>query len=191
MSVGPEEFSAALREFGSPHAMPPEVRIPRPLGVALAAVVATGVAIGVAIETTARTRILRATFLGSAFGYLAVSLLDFAEHFRLEKEETGRYGTFEVVVPGETANHVATVATLFSILAFSRTPRRRSNTRDVATLAAPALFLALGWRDELVYHRRRSLHREDVMHTVSHLAAGVMLTSFTARTLVDWKRLKT
>jgi len=50
--------------------------------------------------------------------------------------------------------------------------------RDYLVLASPALFLVLGWRDELVYHRRRCVHREDIMHTVSHLAAGVMMCSF-------------
>ena len=190
MSIGTFDAEVSPLERGPHLVTPADVRIPAPLGLALGAVVATGVAVGIALETTARTRILRATFLGSAFGYLAVSLVDFAEHFRLEKEKSGRYMTFTVVPPGETANHVATVATLASILAFSRAPKARSTARDVAVLAAPALFLALGWRDEFVYHRRRSVHREDMMHTISHLAAGVMLTAFTARTLVDWKRIE-
>ena len=54
----------------------------------------------------------------------------------------------------------------------------------VASVAAPIghaigwQVIPLGWRDELVYHRQRTDHREDMFHTVGHLAAGVMLTSF-------------
>jgi hypothetical protein len=55
--------------------------------------------------------------------------------------------------------------------------RKRLRARDWFTISAPGIFLALGWRDELKFHRRRSAHREDLMHTVAHLAAGVMLAS--------------
>lgn len=124
--------------------------------------------------------LVRGTFLASAMGYLTVSLLDFGLHFKMERERTGHAVGWEVVPLGESVNHVLTVGTLVSLLALARTPRRgKPAFRDRWTLAAPALFLALGWRDELVYHRRRSDHREDMLHTVAHLAAGVMLTSFT------------
>jgi hypothetical protein len=50
----------------------------------------------------------------------------------------------------------------------------------VVTLFGPLAFLVLGWRDEIVYHRLRTAHREDIMHTTAHLAAGLMLASLYA-----------
>lgn len=164
-------------------------RLPLRPPIALAVGVSTllGVVAGALAERSAPRAVVHATFLGSAFGYLATSLLDFALHFRLERQRTGRWLGFTVVPKGESVNHVATVATLVSLLALSRQPPRHPAWRDRWTLAAPAVFLALGWRDELVYHRRRTDHREDMLHTVAHLAAGVMLTSFTALKTACWR----
>ena len=58
--------------------------------------------------------------------------------------------------------------------------------RDWVALSLPAAFLLLGWRDELLYHRRRCAHREDIMHTVAHLAAGLMMCSFALSKMVGW-----
>jgi hypothetical protein len=139
---------------------------------------AAGVALGVLGEESTTRRITRASFFASAFSYLTVSLYDFWEHFRLEKLATGRYLSWVVVPWGETLNHVATGVTIILFFVLARPLRDPLALRDYLALAAPLAFLALGWRDELVYHRRRSAHREDLMHTVAHLAAGVMLTTF-------------
>lgn len=148
-----------------------------------------GMALGVATADIAVLRFVRGIFFASAFGYLAVSLVDFWEHFRLEKEATGRYLAMSAVPFGESLNHAATVLILVSVLVLGRPLRLPLELRDGYVLLAPALFLALGWRDELVYHRKRARHREDILHTVAHLAIGVMLFSFAAMRLVDWERL--
>jgi hypothetical protein len=88
---------------------------------------------------------------------------------------------------GGTANHLATISVLIATLLLARPlPRERLAPRDWFVLFAPGLFLALGWRDELVYHRRRAVHREDMMHTVAHLAAGAMLAGFYATRTIPW-----
>src|SRR3954471_297163 len=169
---------------------PPGLRVPPLLGTMIGAALATGPIVG-ATSTRAPPplRVLRSIFWSSALGYLATSLVDFAEHFRLEKQATGRYLSSTAIPPGETANHGATIATVVSALALARPlPRRRLRARDWWLLAAPGVFLALGWRDEFVYHRKRSTHREDMMHTIPHLAAGVMWTTLYAMRLVRWKR---
>ena len=164
--------------------VPPGLRIPRWLGATIAGAVAAGPLIGFATRRARwQERTARSIFFGSAFGYLVTSLVDFAEHFRLEKEATGRYFRSVVVPPGETLNHAATIATVVSALATAR-PHATSRPRALWTLVAPAVFLALGWRDEFVYHRKRSTHREDMMHTIPHLAAGIMWASlYTMRAL--------
>lgn len=131
-------------------------------------------------------RLAHAVFLGAGLSYLAVSLVDFWEHWRLEKLVTGRYLGASVVPFGETLNHAATTLVLVSLLLLGRPLRLPLEPRDWWVLAAPGVFLLLGWRDELVFHRRRAQHREDIMHTLAHLAAGVMLVGFAASRLVDW-----
>ena len=157
---------------------PPEVEIPAWLALAVGASVAAGLALGALTTDGAASRLVRATFFAAAFGYLTVSMIDFVEHFRLEKVATGRYLASTVVPLGETLNHVATTAVVMTLLLLGRPVASPLAARDAVMLLCPGLFLLLGWRDELVYHRRRAQHREDVMHTVAHLAAGVMLTSF-------------
>jgi hypothetical protein len=176
------------RRFTELPRLPRELRIPPWLGAGIGAAVAGGGLLGVAGRgAPPPERLVRSIFYGSAFGYLTTSLLDFWEHFRLERAVTGHYLRCAAVPIGETLNHGATIATLVSLLALARPPRR--SLRDLWVLAAPGVFLALGWRDELVYHRRRSTHREDIMHTVAHLAGGVMLASFYTMRLVSWHKL--
>jgi hypothetical protein len=169
--------------------VPAELRIPAWLGVTLGGAVAVGPLLGLGTgDTSPPERVLRSVFFSAAFGYLVTSLVDFAEHFRLERAVTGRRLAAVVVPPGETLNHAATIATVVSALALVRPPRARPTARDLVVLAAPAAFLALGWRDELVYHRKRATHREDIMHTVAHLAAGVMWTALYGMRLVAGRR---
>lgn len=125
-------------------------------------------------------RALNVIFFTSALGYLSVSLIDFREHFVLHHRETGRWLGWSVVTIGESINHVLTTLTIIGILVLARPIPAVMETRDWFVVVAPGLFGFLGWRDEIVYHRKRCDHREDMMHTVAHLGAGVMLTSFYA-----------
>jgi hypothetical protein len=136
--------------------------------------VALGLAVG---EPVPLQRAARALFFGSAFAYLTTATVDFWEHLRLEKEATGRFLAWQAVPLGESLNHAGTTVILVAMLLLVRRPPPVLEARDWLCLAAPALFLALGWWDEVVYHRRRCEHREDLMHTVSHLAGGVMVTA--------------
>ena len=108
------------------------------------------------------------------------------EHLRLEREATGRYLACAVVPIGETLNHAATIIVLLGLLVLAEPLGHTRDWRDAWIVVGPAAFLALGWRDEIVYHRRRAAHREDIMHTVSHLAAGVMLTTLVLTRVVSW-----
>jgi hypothetical protein len=71
------------------------------------------------------------------------------------------------------------------MLLWLRRPPPVLEPRDWLCLVAPGIFLVLGWYDEVVYHRRRCEHREDIMHTISHLAGGVMLTALYAMRLLS------
>jgi hypothetical protein len=167
--------------------VPPHLKVPRWLATAILIAVASGIVLGLVTANDAIGQAVRAVFFASAFAYLGVSLFDFREHFLLEKEVAGRYLAWKAVPPGESINHALTVLTLLTVLIFARRPPPVPELRDWVTMViAPALFFILGWRDELVYHRRRSVHREDIMHTTAHLAAGVMLSSLVAmRFLAD------
>lgn len=168
---------------------PPGLRIPPLWGTLVGAALAVGPIVGASSRRAPRpVRVVRSIFWSAALGYLVTSLADFAEHFRLEKAATGRYLASTVIPPGETLNHAATIATVVTTLALARPVRRRRlRARDLWLLAAPGLFLALGWRDEFVYHRKRSTHREDMLHTIPHLAAGVMWTTLYAMRLPKWR----
>ncbi len=183
------EDSPAFRDM---LALPKTVRVPRWLGASVASSIGLGVAVGVVseLEHSRAEQIAHAAVLGSGLAYLTVSILDFYEHFRMEKARTGRWLAWTVVPPGETVNHAMTIGVVGALLVLARPLHAPLACRDYFVLAAPALFLALGWRDELVYHRRRAAHREDIMHTVAHLAAGAMLTSFMVWRLTDWTRLR-
>lgn len=142
-------------------------------GLAIAAGLALGVLVG-----EGKARLPRALFYASAFAYLTTSIVDFWEHFRLEKLLTGKYLSATAVPVGETVNHTLTAAVLIYIFIAARPLPAVLELRDWLVVAAPTVFLALGWRDEIVYHRRRATHREDIMHTIAHLAAGAMLATF-------------
>lgn len=166
----------ATRSFAE-QGVPEGLSIPRWLAAGVAAAVAIGIAAALAWVHGAK-RLPAAAFFAALYSYLFLSIVDFAEHYRLERIATGSFFTFRVVPLGESLNHTATVATILVFLIGARPLPATLEPRDWAVLAAPAVFLALGWRDEVVYHRRRSVHREDILHTVSHLAAGVMMVSF-------------
>ena len=154
---------------------------------AVAVAVVAGAAGGAALSVGAAPyRLLRAIFFASAFAYLVLSLLDFWEHFRLERAATGRWWSMTVLSPGETLNHTATGAVIVALFVLARPLPPVAAARDWFVVASPAIFLLLGWRDEVVYHRRRCAHREDIMHTVAHLAAGVMMCSYLSTKLFVW-----
>jgi hypothetical protein len=185
----PSDPIAALPYSARPP-LAPSLRMPRWVVRAIAGAVVGGPLVAVATSrgATVGARVTRALLLGGGAAYLTTSLVDFAEHFRLERAATGAWLRSTVVPPGETINHAATIAVIAGALALARPIPRRPAPRDLFVLAAPALFLALGWRDELRFHRRRAVHREDLLHTVSHLAAATMWTGLYAHRLVEWRR---
>ena len=163
------------------------LRPPAALVGAVALAVVAGAVAGAALSAGAPAyRALRAIFFASAFAYLVLSLLDFWEHFRLEQAATGRWWSMTVLPLGETLNHAATGLVIIALFVLARPLPPTLAARDWFVLTAPATFLLLGWRDELVYHRRRCAHREDIMHTVAHLAAGVMMCSYLSTRLFVW-----
>lgn len=168
--------------------LPAHLVVPRWLALTVAISLIGGAVLGLSETGPLPKQVVRAIFFASAFGYLTVSLLDFYEHFRLEKEATGRWLACAAIPIGETINHALTGATIAGAIILVRPLGEVMEPRDWFTIFAPLIFLGLGWRDELVYHRRRSQHREDIMHTVAHLAAGVMLGSLYVMRIVDWTR---
>ncbi len=122
----------------------------------------------------------------SLVAYLGVSLLDLAEHFRLEREVSGRWLGWQAVPLGESCVHVAVTGVLLAAFALARPLLAQPTLRDAFVLASPLLFLALGWWDELAYHRRRATHREDILHTLSHLAGGALLAFLLIGRLLPW-----
>jgi hypothetical protein len=153
----------------------------------LALALVGGVTLGALLSTgPSPYRLLRAIFFGAAFAYAVLSALDFWEHFRLEQAAGGRWWSMRVLPVGETLNHTATGAVIIAMFVLARPIGPVLLARDWFVLATPAIFLALGWRDEMVYHRRRCAHREDIMHTVAHLAAGVMMCTYLSTRLYAW-----
>ena len=163
------------------------LRLPVALVATVGFAVTAGAVAGATLSVGAPAyRLLLALFFASAFADLTLSLLDFWEHFRLERAATGRWWSMTVLPPGETLNHTATAAVIIALFVLARPLPPSLAPRDWFVLAAPALFLALGWRDEVVYHRRRCAHREDIMHTTAHLAAGVMMCTYLSTRLYPW-----
>ena len=162
------------------------LRVPVTLVALVAAALVAGGAVGALGDGAPPYRLLRAIFFASAFAYLVLSLLDFWEHFRLERAAGGRWWSMRVLPVGETLNHTATGAVVIALFVLARPLPAALAPRDWFVLASPALFLLLGWRDEVLYHRRRCAHREDIMHTVAHLAAGVMMCSYLSTRLFSW-----
>lgn len=166
------------RPFDEVRQLPPELWIPRWFLSLIAAVALAGALFGYASTTGGfACRVAAGAFQASLHLYLAVTLLDLAEHFRLEKHVTGRWIGATVVPLGEHALHGAILVVLVAIVELARCVHQELEVRDWFVLGAPLVFLGLGWCDELVYHRRCALHREDILHTVSHLAAAAMLVS--------------
>lgn len=175
----------STRPFREVREVPPELRIPWWFAALVLGAVTLGVAMGLLTgDGPPPWRAARCVALAAAYSYLAISLVDFAEHFRLEHEVTGRWMTFQAIPLGESLNHLATVGTIVAVLALARRPPAEPELRDWFVVLAPAVFLALGWRDEVVYHRRRAKHREDILHTTAHLAVGVMFSGFITMTLL-------
>jgi hypothetical protein len=174
-----------LQPFSQRQALPPSLRPPVLIVVAVFLGIAGGAALGFSAGPLAH-RLLRAIFFSSAFAYLVVSLFDFWEHFRLEKLATGKWWSMSVLPLGETLNHLGTGFVIVAFFVLARPLPRSIEPRDWFVLAAPAIFWTLGWRDELVYHRRRCVHREDIIHTVAHLCAGVMMCSFLSSILCNF-----
>src|SRR4051812_14798924 len=153
------------------------LRIPAWLALGVVASMVAGAALGLTVGgPLPMHRVVRALFYASAAAYLTTATVDFWEHLRLEKVATGRWLAWQAVPPAETFNHGLTTVTLAIMLLLVRRPPPVLELRDWVCLAAPMIFLVLGWWDEVVYHRRRCEHREDIMHTVSHLAGGGMVT---------------
>lgn len=170
--------------------LPEHLQAPTWLWSGMLAVVILGLVLGVTAEAfhPAET-VANCVFFPAAFLYLFMSVVDFCEHFRIEKLLTGSYFGTAFVPLGETINHGITTLIIVALFALARPLTFPLETRDYILLALPGLFLFFGIRDEVKYHRRRSYHREDIMHTVSHLSAGVMLASYMAVALVDWQKM--
>ncbi|MDE0887389.1 MAG: hypothetical protein OSB70_17845 [Myxococcota bacterium] len=115
-----------------------------------------------------------ACFCASTAAYIFVVALDFNEHVRLEKFVTGRWLGWKVVPLGESALHFGIVGCL--VVALSMSFHFTALDR-IGVLIATIGFFGLGWCDELIYHRRRALHREDILHTVSHLTGGAVFAT--------------
>ncbi|MBV9948129.1 MAG: hypothetical protein JOZ69_14840 [Myxococcales bacterium] len=185
MRAGPA--TRAARPSASPAAfretrLDPELRLPRWLALSGGAALTAGplVAWGYGRER-GPLRVLRAVLVGSAIAYGITMALDAAEHFRLERAVTGRMLRWRAVPLSESALHLAVLGSLLSAVLMARRPRgRRVRGPDRATVLAPAAFLAIGWLDELVYHRRRVLLREEIIHATEHIAEGMLWTSLYA-----------
>src|SRR5439155_22274930 len=102
--------------------LPPDLRASAAAWIALALSLAAGVALGAATGESAAHRIVRALFFAAAFSYFAISVIDFREHFLLERALTGRALSFAAIPVGETINHTLTVITVVSILVLLRQP---------------------------------------------------------------------
>src|SRR5436305_3958648 len=137
-----------LLPFAARAPAPPELRLPWAL-VALVAVAVAGGAIRGAMLSAGvpAYRVLRAIFFASPLASLVLSLLDFWEHFRLERAATGRWWSMTVLPVGETLNHAATGLVIIAIFVLARPLPPLLAPRDWLVLCAPAIFLALGWRD--------------------------------------------
>lgn len=82
--------------------------------------------------------------------------------------------------------HEAIVTTIILFAYLARPLSFSLGLIDWFLILAPVPFLTLGFADEIVYHRRRALHRENILHTVSHIVAAAMLASIVAARMIDW-----
>lgn len=175
------------RPFAELARLPAALRVPARLALLLTLAVIVGAAVGWSVAgEVALQRFARALFFASAAAFIVVVAADFAEHFRLERELSGSALRWRVVPLGETALHLAIGATLSALVLLARPIDGNEGARDWLAVAAPVAFVALGWADELYYHRRRAMQREHILHTVSHLAAAATLVSFAVLRFVRW-----
>ncbi len=131
-----------------------DVKIPWWLWAIGAVAIAAGIAVGVLTGSGVVMQAVRATFFASAFAYFTTSMVDFREHFVFEKQLTASYFSMRAIPIGETINHTLTALVIVGIFVLARPIGRTVEPRDWFVLVAPAIFLALGWRDELAYHRK-------------------------------------
>jgi hypothetical protein len=157
-----------------------DVAIPRWLGGSLVALIGLGVGLGLLSKRSWPERLSRASFFASGLAYVAMSLVDAAEHLRLEKEASGSYLSSVAVPRGESGIHLAFFAAQGLCMGLGRLEHRPLRAQEALRFAAPLLLFGLGWSDELIYHRRRTQHREDIIHTAAHVANAAMLASFMA-----------
>jgi hypothetical protein len=155
--------------------LPPGLRVPPFLWVALGSISCAGFFFGLLYaESFNRSTWPFACFCASIAAYIFVVALDMNEHIRLEKIVTGRWLGWKVVPLGESALHFGIVGCLVTALSISFYP---TGLDSAAVLIATIGFFGFGWCDELLYHRRRALHREDILHTVSHLTGGAVFAT--------------
>ncbi len=166
---------------------PDDLRIPWWVSALCAVAVAAGIVQGLTERAhTPAEHFLRCVYPACAYLYLTLSAVDFVEHFRLEKAATGRFTSMTAIPFGETLNHAATLSTILAAILLARPLPAVLEARDLVVLGAPVAFLVLGLRDEIVYHRKRAKHREDIMHTTAHLTAGIMWTTMYALRMTSW-----
>lgn len=173
--------------FDELRALPAHLKLHWLVVVVLILVAALGLAVGALIPNANPAQsLLSSTFFCAAGLYLTISIIDFREHFRLEKALTGRMLAARAVPLGESINHAGSVTIVALTLVLPRPVTGALELRDAVALALPLAFLALGLRDEVVYHRRRAAHREDILHTTAHLCAGAMFAAWMPLRLVAW-----
>lgn len=170
-----ETTANRYRAFADLPATPPEVRIPGWLPAVLIVAIAVAAFFGSAGDDEPLARFARGGLFASMTAYMGVSLLDLYEHFRIEKLATGRFLSWRVVPVGETIVHLGVLASINLMFLLARPLPASLEARDWIFLVSPISFLAFGWSDEISFHRRRSVHREDVLHAVSHIAAATMV----------------
>ena len=180
------------RPFSEVLELPPELKWPKWFPAVLVVMTAAGIAVGFLTSHQGTfVTLSNALYYAALFVYVAVSLLDLWEHFRLEKYVTGKYINFVVVPIGESILHGAIVTVLILFTQLAHPLAENSFLLNLFLLLAPVIFLCLGWMDELFYHRRRALHKEDILHTVSHLAAGTMMAALVIAKMINWTALGT
>ncbi len=178
------------RPFAEMRHVPRSLRIPLVLAAVLAVAIPIAFIAGFAQESFLPLRgLVRGLFLAAVAAFVIVSATDLLEHMRLERELTGRFLAWKVVPLGESLLHAGVAATLVAMFALARPVETGGSMRDVYVVLAPLLFLAIGWTDELVYHRRRAQQREHVLHALGHLAAAAMLVTFVMLRFIEWSAL--
>src|SRR5260370_31062422 len=151
--------------------LPAEVRVPRWLGGVLATAMAAGVALGVfATAGAAALKLIRAISFAGAFAYLTISIVDFWEHWRLERAVGGGLFTWRAMRFGETVNPALPTVAVVGFLVLARPPPPALEWRGWVALSLPGAFLFLGWRAELLYHPPRCAPRSDIIPTHAHPA---------------------